>query len=146
MTDFDRIAASAPVNAASARQMGIGIQWSPIVELQDYFPDRPPMKPESFYLAKSLRNGEWVDFRGKTFGRLTVLGVMEKAGNEPASWVCRCQCGGFCTRKAKSLKVAMRGGNSFVPMCGCCDYQRKLREGWAPMPKGWKIDKKGATA
>ena len=132
--DYDQILASSPVNATAARQMGKGVSWTPATRLMDWFADMPPMKPESYYRGKGLENGEWVDFRGRIFGRLTVMGVMEKGTetNERSSWVCRCKCGDFCTRKSKSLKVAQRGGNTFSPMCGRCSYQSKLASGWSP--------------
>ena len=129
MTDFSRILASSPVNAQAARQLSRGEDWEPAVVLSDYFADRPAIRAIS---ADTRRNPEFVDFTGRTFGRLTVVGLMDKGSNTPASWVCRCQCGGYCSRRAKSLKVADRGGNSFKPMCGRCDYIIKLRDGWSP--------------
>ncbi len=127
MTDFDRIITSAPVNAQAARQMGHGERWKPAVKLQGYFEDQPPMKA---FPEDARHNPELIDFRGRKFGRLTVLGLQQKDNSSRmASWVCRCACGGYCTRTAKSLKVADRGGNSFVAMCGRCDYVQRLREG-----------------
>lgn len=145
MMDFDRIADSAPVNATAARQTGKGVEWTPAVKIQDWFADQPAMKPSAHY-AEKMANPEWQDFRGQTFGRLTVLGIM--AGRNPAkqsSWVCRCQCGNFCTRVSKSLKVAARGGNSFAPMCGRCNYQQRLRSGWTPNLKNQPKLKNGAA-
>ena len=131
---FDRIITSAPVNAQAARQLGKGVEWTPIVKLQDYFADCPAMRGEDYFI-NTHGNPEFLDFRGKTFGRLSVVGVLVKDGFNRASWVCRCVCGGYCTRSAKSLKVAACGGNTFVDRCGRCEYQRKLANGWAPRVK-----------
>lgn len=129
--DFDRIITSTPVNSTAARQTGPGEAWEPRVTLQDYYTQMPRLVKVS---AKMRQDPGFTDFTGQAFGRLTVLGLMEKdvPQGAPSSWVCRCKCGYFCTRKTKSLKVAARGGNSFVPMCGRCKYQDKLRNGWTP--------------
>jgi hypothetical protein len=132
MTDFERIAASAPINATAARQLSPGEAYTPAVTIRDYWQDMPPLKTAAQLNQSARRNPMWRDFTGMTFGRLTVLGVMVKDGNGPASWVCRCKCGGFCSRTSKSLKVAERGGNSFVDRCGMCDYLNDLRNGKAP--------------
>jgi hypothetical protein len=130
MNDFHRIITSAPINAEAARQTAQGEAYTPTVTIQDYFADMPRLKTPEELNQSAKRNPEWRDFTGMVFGRLTVMGVMAKDSNEHASWVCRCKCGGFCTRKSKSLKVAERGGNSFVDRCGMCDYTDKLRTGW----------------
>lgn len=133
MGPYERIAASAPVNAQAARQLGGGEHWEPSVKLQDYFTERPPLKAID---KGCLKIPDFIDFTGSTYGRLTVLGLMNKTnGEKTASWVCRCQCGGYCTRRTKSLRVAMRGGNSFVDRCGRCQYIADLRSGWSPKPK-----------
>lgn len=130
MTDFNRIAASAPVNKQAAMQTSGGETWSPKVALQDYFEDMPRTKRIPSHHKVS---SEFVDFTGQQFGRLKVIGLMEKkVSSHKASWVCRCSCGGYCTRTSKSLKVAARAGNSFLDRCGRCQYVDGLRNGWTP--------------
>ena len=125
--DFERIAASAPVNKTAALQVSRGETWTPRVQILDWYENPPPMKP----LPDGHKDDPYfVDFTGREFGRLTVLGLWDKEANWRASWVCRCKCGYYCTRSSKSLKVAARGGNTFLPMCGRCDYQTKLAGGW----------------
>ena len=132
--DFDKIAASAPVNGTAARQTSGGTHWNPSRRLQDWYDEIPPMRGSEYYADKGTQHHEWVDFRGVEVGRLVVVGTMIKAGTGHASWVCRCKCGCYCTRTAKSIRIGMRGGNSFVPMCGRCYYQRRLASGWSPKP------------
>lgn len=132
MTDiFERIAASRPVNAAAARQLGAGVSFSPSVKIQDFFADLPPLKPDTYYSIMPRRD-EFVDYRNVTIGRLTVIGLILKDSNQKASWVCRCKCGGFCGRKSKSIRQALEGPSTFVSMCGMCSYHASLRDGWTP--------------
>lgn len=130
---FDRIITSAPINKQAATVTGEGETWVPTVKLQDYFEDMPRLvDPKTSYQP----HPSFVDFRGMTFGRLTVIGKLFKANKDaPSSWVCRCKCGGYCTRLTKSLNLAMNNGNSFVDRCGRCEYVASLRKGWSPQPK-----------
>lgn len=131
MMDYERLAASSPVNALAAKQTGRGTGWTPKVKLQDWYDDPPKMVGDGYYRehARQLAGGnrEWTDFRGVSVGRLLVVGVVAKASNGPASWACRCKCGCYCTRTARTLRIGMAGGNSFSPVCGRCAYQDGLR-------------------
>ena len=135
MMDWNRLVSSTPVNALAARQTARGQAWDPSVKITDWLENKPLMHPESI-IAPLRADGNFVDFTGVEFGRLVVLGLMNRdadnAGNYPGKWVCRCRCGYFCTRSSKSLKVAARGGNTFVDRCGRCNYQRRLATGWTP--------------
>lgn len=61
------------------------------------------------------------DLAGQKFGRLTVLGPVErtgKSGKAKVIWLCRCACG---------HKIKVRAGhlmNGHVTSCGC--YQRQI--------------------
>lgn len=128
MTSFDRIASSVPLNRTAAVVTGKGESWTPAVVLEDYFEDMPP-------LAAKVENDspEYRDFTGFKTGRLTVFGRMAKDNPKAStSWVCRCVCGGFCTRSTKAMKAAEAGAGNFVDRCGKCHYERRLRSGWAP--------------
>lgn len=135
MSHYDKIAASAPINKNAAVSTARGSEWRPTVALQDWYDDPLPLRPLD---AGHRRNPEFVDFTGISVGRLTVLGLVDKgetSENTPASWLCRCKCGCYTTRKSKSLRIGIAGGNSFVGMCGRCYYQNKLASGWSPEPK-----------
>lgn len=129
---WDKIATSAPINAQAAKQMGRGQTWEPSVQVSDWLGIMPELRSTDY---SKRNNPEFVDYTRRKFGRLTVLGIMKKSGNGPASWVCRCVCGYFCTRRAKSLRLAEKGGNGFVDRCGRCEYQRKISTGWLPQIK-----------
>lgn len=130
MSDFHRIITSAPINAEAARQTAQGEAFTPSRAITDYWPDMPQIKTRQEMDQSAARNREWRDFTGKVFGRLTVVGVLAgKNDKRPASWVCRCKCGGFCSRTAKALKSAERGGNTFHDRCGMCQYTERLRTG-----------------
>ncbi len=66
------------------------------------------------------------DYRGQRWGRLTIIGLLDKGernGNGPASWVVRCDCGRFETRRAK----AIREKNNPHEACERCEYVRRIR-------------------
>ena len=120
---FERIAASVPVNAQAARQIGHGEVWEPAVKIHDYSRSCPKLR------KIDCSGKDFVDFTGENVGRLTVIGLRRDAGSDgKARWVCRCTCGGYCTRSSRSMKIGLRGGNSFIAMCGLCSYQIQLRE------------------
>lgn len=145
MSDFNRIIASAPINTTAARQLAPGESYTPAVDVKDYWPDLPPLKTRAEMDQSERRNPCWRDFTGKTFGRLTVIGVLVKSNDKrPASWVCRCKCGGYCSRTAKSLKGAERGANNFVDRCGMCHYLDDLRQGNVPLAPAEKHRLKSA--
>ena len=56
--------------------------------------------------------GKFEDLTGQKFGRLTVI---KRAGtqNGHSTWLCRCECGNFCTVKGIHLK------NGHTRSCGC---------------------------
>ena len=135
MTHYDKIAASAPVNKTAAVSTSRGSHWEPKVKLNDWYPDPLPLQGAEQGMGRS-HNAEFIDFTGQVVGRLAVIGLVVKANpKRPARWLCKCKCGDYCTRTSKSLRIGMAGGNSFIPMCGRCDYQGKLSRGWSPKPK-----------
>jgi hypothetical protein len=136
MMDWGKIATSRPVNATAATVAGArGQGFTPSVTLQDWWADAKPMQPEHYYRVK-LGDPSFIDWRGKTFGRLTVLGIaIEIKNNGGTSWQCRCVCGGYCSRRTKSLKILARGGNSIPDRCASCEYTYRLAIGNPPKKK-----------
>lgn len=61
------------------------------------------------------------DLTGQTFGRLTVIERAENTKDGRARWLCRCECGNFCTVTAKLLL------NGSVKSCGCLIHDVLLK-------------------
>ena len=117
-TTYERIAASAPVNAQAARQMGKGEVFKAKAKLHDFYEVRPEMRP----VTPEMINENFADLTGHQYGRLTVIGLAKKRGYNGARWVARCACGNYVTRSGK----AILGGNG--DRCGPCSYTQSLRE------------------
>lgn len=126
MTDFDRIGASAPANKQAAMSSNGGVHFTPEKKFADVLDECPSLRTG---IEAGNANPQFVNFTGRTFGRLTVLGMTlpKERRKAMATWVCRCACGNFTQRTSKSLKVADRGGNSFQDRCGPCGYTEYLR-------------------
>jgi hypothetical protein len=65
--------------------------------------------------AKSTipRGNRFIDIRGETFGRLTVIDLAPDSPKKEAAWTCRCSCGTVTTIKGSALR---RGKSK---SCGC---------------------------
>lgn len=59
-----------------------------------------------------------IDLTGKRFGKLTVLEKVSKTPKGQAIWLCVCDCGNLCNKRADVLK----SGNS--NSCGCYRKER----------------------
>lgn len=70
-----------------------------------------------------------MDLSGRTFGRLTVVGLGGKRGND-RSWLCRCECG---TEKVVVRAELMRGD---AKSCGCLRREQTQRRGLANAAHG----------
>lgn len=128
--DYSRLAASAPINAIAARQTGQGEHWAPKREFTEEMLDIcPGLQSPSWYSPDRLAQACFVDLRGTQVGRLRVLGVSTRRfGNDTHRWVCRCACGHFVFRKARSLKT------SSTLSCAECHYVDWLRRGMPARP------------
>lgn len=122
---WDAVLASSPLNATAATVTSKGYDYSPPVTFSETVWDAPP--PMTPVGRMHLANASFVDLTGRRVGRLTVLGIARDnhraSGSGGGLWVCRCSCGRYVGRRAKSLKAA-----SAEAMCNECDYTRKLRE------------------
>ncbi len=127
MVNWDRLVTSTPVNkaAALARDGHAAEEWCvPAGKLNTTYSHTPlPTHRPHGLLPED-------DLMGRVFGRLTVLGLSKDVKN---SWVVRCACGAFETRKAKSLKSA-----TSPDRCSACEYTRALVSGEIPSPEECK--------
>jgi hypothetical protein len=72
------------------------------------------------------------DLHGRTFGRLTVLGLGDPDG--PVLWRCRCACGSECEKPGNYLLSR----DTKVHSCGCAPQGRPL--GWRKPSPTWPAD------
>lgn len=63
--------------------------------------------------------------RGDKHGKLTLAFPLMEWRNGQRRWVCRCECGTFCTRNAKSIRAHAKAGWS--PCCGNCMIAKTRR-------------------
>ena len=61
------------------------------------------------------------DLTGERFGNLTVVSLKVEKPYSKRRWICRCDCGNFCSRLESSLHNAQRDGA--VSSCGCLRLQ-----------------------
>jgi hypothetical protein len=104
-SSFDRIAASAPLNATAARVTSKGEHYESLKRITQLHWDAPPKMRE--VTATDLEQTSFTDLRGRQFGRLTVLGILarEKTGStKPNVWVVKCVCGDYESRTGKAIR------------------------------------------
>lgn len=124
MSKWDTLAASSPVNAGAARSAfgGGAVYREPTEKFSEKFwTAPPPLRPQS--MLRGI-----VNLTGLRVGRLTVVGVLDapSRSRHRATWVCRCTCGGYCGRWARSLTSPATDPRTV--MCQRCAYVQRLRE------------------
>ena len=96
-----------PANATAARVIAAGTHHA-------YHPDECHVISDVPLPIRDLPS-DTPDLTGTTFGRLTVCGL---SATHNGRWVCRCRCGAYVMRKAKTVKAA-----STVAMCDPCSLR-----------------------
>lgn len=92
---YDRTA----INKTAALVVGAGTHYTPNKKVQTNDSDLPI---ETRAITKSeLCQPCFIDLTGSRIGRLTVIGA---AREFKGSWVLRCDCGTYTTRKSKAIK------------------------------------------
>jgi hypothetical protein len=107
---FEALLTSAPLNATAGRVTARGEHWEP----------EDPLPPGLLHWKSPPPTRAWVpypggatsDLTGKTFGRFTVVGLLEKrpeqrSKNSGDRWVCRCSCGDFEVRSTNAIRAAL---------------------------------------
>ncbi|MEY1555302.1 hypothetical protein AB3Y40_06670 [Yoonia sp. R2331] len=124
MTDFDRIAASAPVSKQAAVSAKGGGQGYEMQTKMHQWPECPPLKD----LTAVRKTDGFQDMTGRR-GRFNVLGMLaHKIGpkDQKGHWVCRCDCGVFVGVKSKTLK----NGMDRCPSCAQAALMRGEKLPW----------------
>ena len=77
------------------------------------------------YHNETIKSKKIKDIRGRTFGRLCVIDLVKRkiditksSYHNNAEWLCRCQCGNYCTVRTCSLKTTN------CQSCGCLQRER----------------------
>lgn len=117
---WDKLAASAPVNADAARALGRGgPSYEPAKKVTQNLWDAPPKMRKV-----KLWQGE-TDLAGTKFGRLTAIGPWADApAARHALWVCRCSCGKYVSRSSKAIKNPANTSDR----CDLCRHTAFLRD------------------
>jgi hypothetical protein len=104
--------------------IGGGFNYSPTNINDQVFETPPPYSNLNEIPKATLKTGA-LDFMFKAkfrFFRLTVIGKHASKNNQDmALWVCKCSCGYYCLRRAKSLKVK-------YPCCGVCNMNNNRKQ------------------
>lgn len=119
---WDAVLASAPLNATAGKVVSGGIHYEPEFKVLQLEWDAPPpmVRP-----GKTHRNNPaFTDFTGKSWGRLTALGMLAADSGHAAIWVCRCACGRYVGRRAKAAKKGAPEDR-----CQSCQHTAKLIKG-----------------
>lgn len=104
-----------PVNRQAAAVIGSGNQYKE-PEYKAALHSAGPLPTRSWPVTSRSED----DLTGKRYGRFTVIGLY----TETQSWVVRCDCGIYTTRKSKALKSALGGPNM---MCARCDRRERIK-------------------
>lgn len=115
---FDRLATSTPVDKQTALSTSKGFVYEPdkTVTVREW--DAPPKL--KFPREKAL------DLTGVRFGRLTAIGMdatKTMTKHTYPTWVCRCDCGRYTSRRAKSIK----NPNNNEDRCAQCLHVKHLQ-------------------
>jgi len=90
-----------------------------------WYEECPPLIP----IPKSqLGQLGFVDYTGRTVGRMKVIGWGGLVPGRKAPWICRCACGRYEFRKSAALKngcLSVDGDHC----CTVCNNTRRVREG-----------------
>ena len=120
--DFDAIAAASPLNSVAGSVTSKGVHYEPDVKFGcTRHEDVPiPTKP----VPKVTKDGGF-DLTGIIFGRFIVVGfAAEQNPRKKASWVVRCSCGAYETRKGPAIKNPLNAGD----MCRACSHFERAKE------------------
>jgi len=112
---YSRIANSTPIDRTAAQVVQKGVHYDPTHEDVRWFSELPPCGNPPHGIPNYI---------GIKAGYLTVIGYSNREG---AKWVCRCVCGRYEHRNAKSLKKNKH--SEYGQSCTVCNNTQRVREG-----------------
>lgn len=104
---LESIASKVPINKTASIVTSRGYYYTPKIK-----PSGTGKSIDSDVMIKTraVQKGQ-LDLTGERYVRLTVVGLSEEVNGK---WVCRCDCGKYTLRTAKSIKKKTKES-------GCCD-------------------------
>jgi len=105
---FDRIITSSPLNSTAGKVTSRGEHWEPEGQIPPGLKHWKSPPPMHVYRTTNAHSAS-IDFTGKKFGRFTVLGLSAERASDGARWICKCVCGDYEARSAKTIKAALAG-------------------------------------
>ena len=121
----ERIKDKVPINRMTSIVVGKGTSFEfemPVPINERLYSACPELKEGHVFTAE--------DYRGLKIGWLTVIGVLfqpTKSPNQKASWVCKCDCGNYTTRRAKVIEY--RKEHDGIEGCALCKENEYLKNG-----------------
>ena len=131
---MDDIHARVPVNRMAAISVSTGVHWEPNKKIaleESDCPIETAPPPRNIAL-----NPHFKDLTGEKFGRLTVVGLH---ATRTKIWVCRCSCGRYTTRRAKSVRNPENWGDR----CALCQHLAYLKKESLWKSTGREVDVRG---
>lgn len=127
---MDRIVTRKPIDKTARLVTGDGIHYNPQIRESTTLESDLPLP------TRISNHNLLIDLTGTKAGWLTVIGLYVKrsrSGKGKALWVCRCNCGKYVLRKAKSIK---NKNKSKPDMCLECAKVERLKE-WHNKKNGY---------
>jgi hypothetical protein len=135
---FDAVLASVPQDATAGKVTSRGVHYDPKIDVKARkYSDVPTHSDAPSKCVPVPNVPNFVNLTGRKFGRLTVVGYLGRLNpknEKKSSWLCRCVCGDYATRKAASIK----NPNNAEDCCAKClawrvTKRRYEREGARPV-------------
>lgn len=121
-TIWDKLQTSSPVNKQAAMETAShGSPTSSKIILSREWQELPPMRNPSW---AERNHPHFVDLKGVKFGRFVVLGIAAGEHAKKQDWVCRCACGVYAARRAKSIRNPRNDGDR-CEMCRQTEFLRR---------------------
>jgi hypothetical protein len=118
VTKTSDIVNSVPVNSVAAKVVSKGFSYT--------FESKSRKTTDPVFAGppeiKAYVNDQQKIMHGKRFGSLVVVGCAAVKTNGSAKYVCRCDCGNYCYRYARAIKIG-----SLESRCSECDARHELK-------------------
>ena len=116
---------STPIDRVAARIVQKGVHYEPHIKGQKNYD--APLKTVDTKNKMFTNQKTFKDYTGTKFGSFTVIGLTEK-GASWGRWICKCICGQYETRTAKSIRNHLEYKDLLdEDMCASCNDLHRLK-------------------